>query len=420
LSFAPKKALVIGMGESGRGAAALLSSQGVDVYAFDEDSQKLQSYKRLLDVDALQTQEIDQVIVSPGVALNHKMVQKALELKIPVISELELGLRYVKGAVIGITGTNGKTSMALFLTHLFKKEKKEVICAGNVGTSLCHQLLQKPHSSKTLFVLEMSSFQLETTNCTSLDLAIITSFAKDHLDRHGTMEHYANIKARILSMLKLSGALLISKQAKQAMLEASSSLKPVFDKTHQLELPDQEPARKGLPGTFFQLAKAVCVRFGIDAAGFEEAIKTFKKPPHRLEKIAVKRGITFYNDSKATNEEALFFALSYFKKPVLLILGGQSKGLDLEAVQRAVEKSKSKVIVYGQAGPSLYSALKKSVEVIEAPVFKDAVEKSLEIGRKGDIVLLSPACASFDQFSNFGARGEYFNKMIETVGDLDE
>ena len=399
-----KKALIVGMGKSGLGAYRWLVSQGWSVVAIDKTpslSSNLNIEIQNDQVDLTDTY-FDLVVPSPGISLEHKAIRSATKQGAKLVSELELGLCSIKGRVVGITGTNGKTTMTLFLTHLLKQEGIEATALGNVGMSVCGFLADNPHD-ESVKIIEMSSFQLETLNMQCIDIGMITSFSKDHLDRHKTMEKYADAKLGLVRSLKKESALLIDDATKKSMgltIETSSllTIEP---------LPDI-----ALPPSFFTLSWTFASLLGISQKRWMESVKTFERPAHRLELVGTHQGVDFYNDSKATNEEALYFALTYFKKPVILILGGQNKGVDLNVLRVKIKKAQSRVVAYGAAGESFYNTLKGTTDVFLTKSFSEAVEKSLELGRKGDIVLLSPACTSLDQFSSFEERGESFKKMI--------
>lgn len=403
-----QKALVVGMGRSGRGAYKWLTQKGWEVTGLDKNPEKVRQsgMAAISDETDLSRASFDIVVPSPGIPISHKAIVQAVRKGAEVVGELELGLRSVQGCVIGITGTNGKTTMTLFLEHLFNQEGKKAVALGNVGYSLCEFLSEYPEDT-SLKIIEMSSFQLETLKTKALDVALITSFSKDHLDRHKTMGAYARAKLNIGACVKEGGQVFCDPQA-QAMLTQHAPLARTG-----LLLPVAAVKGIALPTSFFTLSYTVAQHFGIPYERWERAVTSFKRPEHRLEFVGEVEGIEVYNDSKATNEEALSFALDYFaSKPVILILGGQDKGLDFTYVAGVVAKAKCRVVAYGAAGPKLYDMLENRVEVFLEKAFAEAVEKSLALGRKGDVVLLSPACTSFDQFSNFEKRGESFKQMI--------
>ena len=403
-----QKALIVGMGRSGIGAYKWLTQQGWAVTCFDKNPEVASQlgFPVLSDDTDITGTQFDLVVPSPGIPTSHKAIVAAASQGAEVVGELELGLRAVKGSVIGVTGTNGKTTMTLFLEHLFDQEGKKAVALGNVGYSLCEFLSEHPEDT-SLKIIEMSSFQLETLKAKALDIAIITSFSKDHLDRHKTMEAYARAKLNIVAGVKEGGFVLCDLRV-EAILTRYAPLARI-----RSLLPVKPIEGVPLPAPFFTLSYRVAEHFGIPYKRWEHAVKSFKLPEHRLEFVGEVDGVQVYNDSKATNEEALSFALDYFaNKPVILILGGQDKGLDLTSVTEVVTKAKCQVVAYGEAGPKLYDVLQGKVDVFLEKAFEDAVEKSLALGRKGDVVLLSPACTSFDQFSNFEKRGESFKQMI--------
>lgn len=222
------------------------------------------------------------------------------------------------------------------------------------------------------------------------------------------MENYARVKWQIVECMKPSGKLLMDDAT-------GKSLEPFVDVKSVERLPclaQQGPDQVALAPSFFALSWTLSCRWGLSYEVWQKAVLSFKKPAHRLEWVGRRKGVCFYNDSKATNEQALYFALHQFKQPLILILGGRSKGIDREKLQKRIVASGARVITYGEAGLEIYETLQGLAPVFLEDKFEAAVEKSLALGRKGDVVLLSPACTSWDQFSSFEQRGDLFKKMV--------
>lgn len=376
------KALVIGHGISGRGAAKLLLQKGYEVVAVDRNPIELPGVTVL--PESVEIGPVDLTILSPGISQNHPQA-KGRE----VIGEAELAMRCLNNRSIGITGTNGKTTLTLLMGHLLNFAGVRARPLGNMGSSLaeyaCHPDPQE------LLVIELSSYQLETMTTKGIDFGLITNISPDHLDRYESFEVYKQTKYRLGSLLK-SGELL----------DEDSYLHLTEDKRYW-EVSDQP---------LFRAALALCLKLGMTWDVFKEGLKTFQRPPHRMEWVRKVKGIDFINDSKGTNVEAVLYGLSQLKGPVHLIAGGRGKGESLEKWKKAFSGKVKQIFAIGETASQLEKELKN---VQRCENLEEAIKKAYRQADEGDIVLLSPGGASFDQFRNFEERGETFKEIVKNL-----
>lgn len=345
--------LVIGYGVSGKSAAKFLTERGNSVSVFDDQ----------IEGEAPDLDSCDRVVLSPGVALSHRLVQEALRRGIEVIGEAELGLRYLEGPAVGITGTNGKTTTTLLVTHVLNTCGLKAQALGNVGTPITS-------GGEGIAVVELSSYQLETMSVRVFDAVAITNITPDHLDRYGTFERYRAAKLRIRECAK-------------------------------------GPCYEG-----DDVAFSLCTHFGVTREQFDRACETFKRPAHRLEVIGCVDGITYINDSKATNVESVIYAISQVLGPIVLIAGGRDKGSSYAPWLKAFQNRVEKVCLLGEAKTRIRGALAGVISMEDYSSLEEAVEGARVACRAGGTILLSPGCSSFDMFSNFEARGEAFRKLV--------
>ena len=387
------RALVIGMGISGKSAARFLKEHGYEVVGFDD--------RTAPEMPADMNFEL--AVVSPGVPPTHRLVGAAKEAGVEVIGEAELACRYLTNRAVGITGTNGKTTTTLLVTHVLKCAGKKARALGNVGTPLTEGVAHLEPDE--IAVIELSSYQLETLQSRVLDAAVILNITPDHLDRHGSLEAYAKAKLRIADCLK-QGAPLFAPEGLAAQFDLSGveTFHPLrYSKTVS---PDVE---NGLA------AYALCQALGVGLEVFDEAWDTFKKPSHRLEPVREIDGITFINDSKGTNVAATQRAVEGLPGPIVLIAGGRGKGQRYDAWAGAFRDKVSHCCLIGEAAEQIASALDGHCALLRCQTFEEAVEKAREKAKPGTIVLLSPGCASFDMFENYAARGDRFKELINKL-----
>lgn len=384
-----KRALVIGYGISGKGAEKLLLKLGYDVVIADQTVEAPEG-------------DFELAVLSPGIPLSHPVPTDMRARGVSVIGEAELAFRHLKGAAIGVTGTNGKTTLTSFLAHALGGK-----ALGNVGESLAAYAASDA-SDETL-VIELSSYQLETLQTRLLDVAIITNITPDHMDRYPSFEAYANAKWRIVDCLKEEGVCFVPKKLNNGRHSHVHSI----DVDSYLQLTSKQGYWAKLDQETLALAFAVCQKFGQSEKAFFNALETFEKPPHRLEFVCERNGVTFINDSKGTNPAATLHAVSRTPGAILLIVGGDSKGLSFESWKDGLGKKVKAVFTIGEAGFKLKEMLAPFYEVHRKGTLQEATHHASELAQVGDTVLLSPGCASFDQFENYAQRGEVFKNSIQ-------
>lgn len=396
------KILVIGYGVSGKAATAFLRAQGHDVIAVDK---KAEGVPR--DTEDFPIYGFSQVILSPGVPQTHPLVIKALDQGIEVIGEIELGFRHLKNRCFGITGANGKTTTVLLTTHILNHSGKKARALGNVGNSLCGYLLHADPNE--ILIIELSSFQLETLREKKLEAALVLNITPNHLDRYPNMEEYVKAKALIRNCLL--GDLFVSEQvlkdwgqffAGALGFEKDVDLIKGLSYT-QLEMPSKQSV---------QAAYLLCKRCGVTDVDFLRGLQTFKKPPHRIEWVAEINGVSYYNDSKSSNVHSVMHAVGRFDGPLVLIIGGLHKGSSYRPWIDHFRGKVRKIVAYGQAAPLMELELASSFPFEIVDRFADAVKKCRIEAKKGETVLLSPGCSSYDQFASYEHRGDEFKRLV--------
>lgn len=386
-----KRALVIGYGISGKGAEKLLLKLGYEVAIAEQT----------VEVPA---GDFEFAVLSPGIPQSHPIPTAMKARNVPVIGEAELAFRHLKGPAIGITGTNGKTTLTNFLAHALGGK-----ALGNVGESLAAYAASD--QSENLLVVELSSYQLETLQTQLLDAAILTNITPDHMDRYPSFEAYAKAKWRIVDCLKERGVCFIPKKLDDGRFSQVESI----DADSYLQLSLKEGYWAKLDQETLALAFAVCQKFNLSKEAFFQALETFEKPPHRLEYVCEWNGVTFINDSKGTNPAATLYAVESIPGSILLIVGGDSKGLSFESWKEGLGKKVKAILTIGKAGLMLQEILTPYYEVHQMETLEEATHHASQIAQVGDTVLLSPGCASFDQFKNYAHRGEVFRNSIQQL-----
>ena len=380
----------------------------------------------------------DLIIPSPGVAADDALLVKARSKGITVWSEVELAYRFMEGELIGITGSNGKTTTTTLVHHILESAGKQAILAGNVGTPLIGHVEQM--TPGTVSVVELSSFQLELTDKFRPNIAVFLNLTPDHLDRHKTLEAYAAAKARIFAkQTELDAAVMNADDAPTVALAPKKPQVFWFSRNKAV----QQGARvRGedvvivhhgkeefvmnvsdipLPGAHNVenvLAAAMAARLSdVEPRAIASAVKSFKAVEHRLEFVAEIHGVRYYNDSKATNVDATLKALEAFPGRILIILGGKDKGSDYTVLQGPLREKAILALLIGAAAAKIESQITGSVAIERAETLERAVELASHAAKSGDVVLLAPACASFDQFESYEHRGRVFKEL---VGKLQE
>jgi UDP-N-acetylmuramoylalanine--D-glutamate ligase len=384
------RALVYGLARSGVAAATALERQGIEVVRVDRDNED--DLGLLLGVDL--------VVKSPGVPGERPLVVAARERGVPVWSEVELGWTLLAPRpFVGVTGTNGKTTTSELLGAIFRAAGRAVAVAGNVGTPLSS--IKAPEDA--WIVCELSSFQLEDVHELACEVAVLLNLEPDHLDRHGSFERYRDAKLRIFE------------RARQKVVPRGSGFEGI-----EFSADDPLPAEPLMPGLHNrENAAAACAAAraaGIPDAAIAEALRTFPGVPHRLELVREHRGVRWVNDSKATNTAAAQRGIAAYDAPIRLILGGRAKGEDFVPFVRALPPNVASVYLVGEASDELAAALDSAGRAYtRAETIARAVELAAADAQPGDVVLLSPACASYDQYKDFEARGEDFRRRVANL-----
>ncbi len=440
-----KKITILGAGESGIGAALLAQREGYAVWVSDMGAIS-NDRKALLEEAGIAYEEgrhsaaeilaADEIVKSPGIPEKAAIVQLALEKGLPVIDELEFASRYSKGKVIAITGTNGKTTTTLLTYHLLKEAGFDVGLAGNVGQSWAAQLLDQ---DRAWWVLETSSFQIDGMKSFRPDIAILTNITPDHLDRYGyQMSNYIASKFSLFKNMRATEAVILypnDPYTKEGLTshhlasaqfhvgqDALTGQGAAWDTTGLLlqvenkaiHVPFEEIALKGKHNMLnVMCASLAALLAGIGESDLRVGLGNFKNAPHRMEKVASIHGVTFVNDSKGTNVDATAYALDSYSEPLIWIAGGVDKGNDYQVLHDLVKEKVKMLICLGVDNTKLTAAFTGVIPAIkETTQISEAVAWGLEAGESGDVVLLSPACASFDLFKNYEDRGEQFKKAV--------
>jgi UDP-N-acetylmuramoylalanine--D-glutamate ligase len=392
-----KKALVLGLARSGRAAQAALEVRGTEVVAADRTLGN--------DDDLSLLDGVDVLVKSPGVPGEAPLVRAARERGVAVWSEIELAARLLPNPIVGVTGTNGKTTTTELLGAILGART-----AGNVGTALSELVGAVP--PEDWLVCELSSFQLEDVDAFRPRVAVLLNLEPDHLDRHGSFEAYRDAKLRIFENQEPNDV---------AVVPRGFGAVPGRGRRVEFAADDELPAEPLLPGAHNRenaaAATAAARAAGVEDARIAEALRTFPGVAHRLELVAERDGVRFVNDSKATNTAAARRALAAYDAPLHLILGGSLKGERFDELAQEIARANvATAYVIGEAAEGLAEALAyASVPFLRSTTLERAVEQAASTARPGEIVLLSPACASFDQFRDYEHRGEEFRRLVENL-----
>ena len=402
--------VVLGAGESGAGAAVLAKVKGFDTFVSDMSAIK-DKYKELLNKHGIaweegqHTEELilnaDEVVKSPGIPNDAPLILKLKEKGISIISEIEFAGRYTNAKMICITGSNGKTTTTSLIYHIFKSAGLNVGLAGNIGNSLALQVAMEKHD---YYVIELSSFQLDNMYKFRANIAVLMNITPDHLDRydHGLKAHPYPFAA-----VKEDGAIAYVEDGEVEINE------PIAFNMEQEEL-----ALRGTHNLYNSLAAGISANLaGIRKEDIRKALSDFKGVEHRLEKVATVRGVQFINDSKATNVNSCWYALQSMTTKTVLILGGKDKGNDYTEIEDLVRTKCSALVYLGLHNEKLHGFFDRlGLPVADVQTgMKDAVDAAFKLARKGETVLLSPCCASFDLFKSYEDRGDQFKKYVREL-----
>ena len=443
-----QKIVVLGGGESGVGAALLAQAKGFDVFLSDKSALK-ESYRTTLQQAGIPFEEgqhteekiLDaiEVIKSPGIPGTVPLVQKLLAKGTPVISEIEFAARYPKAKLIGIPGSNGKTTTTLLAYHLLKTAGFNVGLAGNIGDSFAEQVIIDQFE---YYVLELSSFQLDDMYDTHLEVMVLLNITPDHLDRYGyNFQNYVDSKFRILQNAQPADNFIFFAESGPIQGELAKrnpavnrlpvSLQTTISPGGYLEdgqllstykdtsfkIAQAETPLRG-PHNAINMLSAILVAqsVGVPNNSIVAGLKTFQNAAHRLEPAGTINGVQFINDSKATNVDSVFYALSSMDTPTVWIAGGLDKGNDYSQIDDLVRQKVKALICLGVDNHKLVAYFEQKVPIIyETQSVTEAAQKGLEFAQPGDVVLLSPACASFDLFKNYEDRGNQFKAAVQKL-----
>lgn len=452
MDFKGKRVLVVGLGKSGVSAALYLRTLGARVTVSDTRSSEAlaKEIPALLDAGVmiesgghgvLTFRRQDLIVLSPGVPLSTPEVQQSLRFGVPVIGEVELAAQALKGAVIAITGSNGKTTTTALVGHILDHAGRSTKVGGNIGLPVVEMV--EGSTDDTWNVLEVSSFQLETIDTFRPHIAAVLNITPDHLDRHGTFENYAAAKARITENQLASDFLVLNAEDKPTQMVAAKTRAQIYwfssvrrikqgafvhgdgvyflakeGATPEPIMPLAEIPLRGAHNVENVLAAVAMAKLaGIPTEDIREAVASFQAVDHRLQFVAKKRGVDFYNDSKATNVDATIKALQSFPSGVHLILGGKDKGSDYTQLVPLLQERASAVYTIGAAADIIAAQIGNDVTLTRAGTLAEAVRLASSSAVAGETVLLAPACASFDQFTSYEHRGRVFVDLVTALPD---
>lgn len=437
----PDKILIVGLGATGIATAKYLHSIGKQIALADEKSE-LELSSKLAELEGIsfkghfgphRTEDFlayPMIVLSPGVDSELPILKKARENGVRIAGEIELASTFIQEPIIAITGTNGKTTTTTLIGEIFRKAFGEVFVGGNIGTPLI-QYLQG--AAKSYVIVEISSFQLETIHSFKPNTAILLNIAEDHLDRYRTFNEYKEAKYRIFQNQTQSDYAIINANILPA-IEGKAKILPF---SSQQETSEGAFSRNGNMYVRFEGREYIYKRelspliglhnteniltalltahiYGIDQAITEDVLKTFKGLPHRIQFVRTKNGVSYYDDSKATNVESTKKALDSMDGKVILIAGGKDKGGSYEIIKTAAGKIKA-IVVIGEARQRIMDELGDDVKVFAETGMKEAVHRASDIAVEGDKVLLSPMCSSFDMFKDYKERGNVFRGIVESL-----
>ncbi len=458
LNLTGKRVLVIGLARSGQAVARFLAGQGAMVTATDIKEEPALGEEALRELRALsvtlvtggypeaQEGQYDLAVVSPGVPLTIPPLRAVEGLGVPVWSEMELAARFIKEPIIAVTGTNGKTTTTALTGYIFQQSGRQALVAGNIGIPLIQEVERARQQGIRVdyWVLEVSSFQLERSPEFHPHIAVFLNLTPDHLDRHGTMEEYGRIKERVFAnqdrddfaVLNLDDHWVadhihglparlcwFSTQrapaggigvADGSIVYEEAGVRQVLCPVRDVRIPGRHNLENALA------AAATALLAGIDRSCIAAALSTFPGVPHRLEPGGVVGGVKYVNDSKGTNPESVLKALDSFQEPIILIAGGKPKGSDFTELAGRIRTRVKALILLGQAAPQIEQAVRAAgyTAVWNETDLEGCVRTAARLAEPGDLVLLSPACASWDMFRDYEERGDLFKKLVHDLGKV--
>lgn len=439
--------VILGAGESGAGAAVLAQKKGFDTFVSDMSLIK-DKYKAMLNERGIQWEEgkhteelilnADEVIKSPGIPNDAPIILKLKNQGTPIISEIEFAGRYTNAKMICITGSNGKTTTTSLIYHIFKKAGLNVGLAGNIGQSLAYQVAECNYD---YYVIELSSFQLDNMYKFHANIAVLMNITPDHLDRYGfEMQNYVDAKFRIIQNQTDDDAFIFwnddpiiqkelhkygihgqyfpfAEKNEEGVAAFTEENKVYFTRPIAFNMEQEELALTGTHNLFNSMAAGISANIaGIRKECIREALNDFKGVEHRLEKVARVKGVDYINDSKATNVNSCWYALQSMKTKTILILGGKDKGNDYNEIADLVKEKCSGLIFLGLHNEKLHDFFDNfGLPIVNVQSMPDAVNAAYNMAKKGETVLLSPCCASFDLFKSYEDRGDQFKECVRNL-----
>jgi UDP-N-acetylmuramoylalanine--D-glutamate ligase len=443
-----KKVSVIGAARSGVAVATLLKSHGANVFVSDSAvAEKIQSSITNLKSEKIEYEvgkhsdhvyECELMVISPGVPSNAPVVIEAKKRKIKVVSELEVGSWFCRALIVAITGSNGKTTTTTLTGRILSDAAKKHVVAGNIGTAFSSVVLELAETD--IAVLEVSSFQLDHIENFRPKISVLLNITPDHMDRYDhSIEKYADSKASVFKNQQADDVLIYNiDDAWTNKLISQAQCRKIGFSVHQnltqgafvengklitsingirTEIIDTDQIFiKGMHNLCNSMAAVLVGQLlGIDAELIQSTLKTFKGVEHRLEFVRKLNDVSYYNDSKATNVDSVWFALQSFKEPIVLFLGGRDKGNDYSRLTELVHKQVKAIIAIGESADIVGQSFKGTTVIKKSSSMEEAVDLARFLAQPGDVVLLSPACASFDWFKNYEHRGEVFKQLVNKL-----
>ena len=445
------KTVILGSGVSGIGAVKLAQKKGLDIFLSDSKNIKSETKKLLSKLEVIYEEDghteslikdSNEIIISPGIDFRSLIKSKPSLKKKKIISEVEFASRYTNAFIIAVTGTNGKTTTSKLIYHILKNSGFNVGLAGNIGYSFSESIVENQFD---YYVLELSSFQLEHIINFRPDISIITNISPDHLDRYDNkLESYADAKFNIIRNQKSSDFFIYNgdcavttkkinninskasaicfhssknkNQQNNYLIHHKNKIKSSINNNENM-IDITQSSLIGLHNVKNSMAAiAVSEILNISNKKIIESLKTFQNVPHRLEHFLTIHKVKYVNDSKATNVNATFYALNSFKKPIVWIVGGVDKGNDYSQLVPLVKSNVKAIICLGSDNDKIISTFSQHCNlIVSTNKMVDAVKSAYDISKQGDIVLLSPACASFDLFENFEQRGNLFKEQVRKL-----
>lgn len=438
---------VFGAGRSGLAVAKLLHQEGAQIFVSEKQpvEEKKNASRLLLDMDipsefgrhTNRALEANWIVVSPGISISTPIIQEAIVKEIPVLGELEVASWFCRSPIVAITGSNGKSTTTSLLGEMIRISGRPYIVAGNIGEPFSEKV--KETVPEGIAVLEVSSFQLETIQKFHPKVAVILNLTDDHLDRHGTLENYARIKARIFENQIESDYLILNAHSPQLVELSHQALsrKIYFgldmdtapcgflhwgilslrlDQSEDVLISEEEMKMFGNHNVANGLAASLAARImDVDLKSIREALRTFPGLPHRMEIVREFNGVTWVNDSKATNVDSVWYALGSFSQPIVLIAGGRDKNARFDVLRSRLTETVHGIILLGEASEKMAKAFKGIPNIVRVFSMLEAVSVAQKMAMPGDVVLFSPACSSFDMFSNFEERGNRFKTLVNSL-----